>query len=117
MKKILEYGFAHTKIVPVIQKDSLETTLQFGEEKQVRVVSGEDYSVIQSTDNASIVSYQRKLTDVELPIKKDSQIGVMEVLVDGKVVHEVPLIALDECTSQSTGSLWLLLLYLWCISP
>ncbi len=96
MKKILEYGFAHTKIVPVIQKDSLETTLQFGEEKQVRVVSGEDYSVIQSTDNASIVSYQRKLTDVELPIKKDSQIGVMEVLVDGKVVHEVPLIALDE---------------------
>lgn len=96
MKKILEYGFAHTKIVPVIQKDNLETTLQFGEDKVVRVVSGEDYSVIQSTDNASIVTYQRKLTDVELPIKKDSQIGVMEVLVDGKAVHEVPLIALDE---------------------
>ncbi len=96
MKKILDYGFEHTKVVPVIQKDSLETTLQYGENKQVRVVAGEDYSVIQSTDNASIVSYQRKLTNIELPIKKDSQVGVLEVLVDGTVMHEVPLVALDE---------------------
>ncbi len=96
MKKILDYGFEHTKVVPVIQKDTLETTLQYGENKQVRVVAGEDYSVIQSTDNASIVSYQRKLTDIELPVKKDSQVGVLEVLVDGTVMHEVPLIALDE---------------------
>lgn len=96
MKKILDYGFEHTKVVPVIQKDTLETTLQYGENKQVRVVAGEDYSVIQSTDNASIVSYQRKLTDIELPIKKDSQVGVLEVLVDGTVMHEVPLVALDE---------------------
>lgn len=96
MKTVLNYGFDHTKIVPVVQKDNLETTLQFGEDKQVRVVAGEDYSVIQSTDNASIVSYQRKLTDIELPIKKDSQVGVLEVLVDGSVIHEVPLIALDD---------------------
>ena len=96
MKTVLNYGFDHTKIVPVVQKDNLETTLQFGGDKQVRVVAGEDYSVIQSTDNASIVSYQRKLTDIELPIKKDSQVGVLEVLVDGAVIHEVPLIALDD---------------------
>ena len=96
MKTVLNYGFDHTKIVPVVQKDNLETTLQFGENKQVRVVAGEDYSVIQSTDNASIVSYQRKLTDIELPIKKDSQVGALEVLVDGAVIHEVPLIALDD---------------------
>ncbi len=96
MKKILTYGFEHTKIVPVIQKESLETTLQFGEDKQVRVVAGEDYSVIQSTDNASIISYQRRLTNVELPIKKNTQVGVLEILVDGSVVHEVPLIALDD---------------------
>ncbi len=79
MKKILTYGFEHTKVVPVIQKDALETTLQFGENKQVRVVAGEDYSVLQSTDNASIVSYQRKLTDIELPIKKNTQVGVLEI--------------------------------------
>ena len=96
MKTVLNYGFDHTKIVPVVQKDNLETTLQFGENKQVRVAAGEDYSVIQSTDNASIVSYQRKLTDIELPIKKDSQVGALEVLVDGAVIHEVPLIALDD---------------------
>ena len=96
MKKILTYGFEHTKVVPVIQKDALETTLQFGENKQVRVVAGEDYSVLQSTDNASIVSYQRKLTDIELPIKKNTQVGVLEVLVDGNVIHEVPLMAQDD---------------------
>ena len=96
MKNVLEYGFEHTKLVPVIQKDSLQTTLQFGEDTQVRVVAGEDYSIIQSTDNASIVNYQTKLTNVELPIKKDSQVGVMEVLVDDTVVHEVPLLAMDD---------------------
>jgi len=95
MKKILDYGFEHTKVVPVVQKDNLETMLQYGENKQVRVVAGEDYNVIQSTDNASIVTYQCKLTNIELPIKKDSQIGVLEVLVDGAVIHEVPLLALD----------------------
>ena len=62
----------------------------------MRVVAGEDYSVIQSTDNASIISYQRRLTNVELPIKKTTQVGVLEILVDGSVVHEVPLIALDD---------------------
>lgn len=96
MKNVLEYGFEHTKLVPVIQKDSLQTTLQFGENTQVRVVAGEDYSIIQSTDNASIVNYQTKLTNVELPIKKDSQVGIMEVLVDDTVVHEVPLLAMDD---------------------
>ncbi len=95
MKKVLTYGFERTKIVPVIQKDTLETTLEY-DGKQVRVVAGEDYSVIQSTDSASIVTYQRKLTDVELPVKKDSEVGKLEILVDGAVIHEVPLIALDE---------------------
>lgn len=95
MKKILTYGFERTKIVPVIQKDTLETTLEY-DGKAVRVVAGENYSVIQSTDSASIITYQRKLTDVELPIKKDSQVGQLEVLVDGAVIHEVPLVALDE---------------------
>lgn len=95
MKKVLTYGFEHTKIVPVIQKDTLETTLEY-DGKPVRVVAGEDYSVIQPTDSASIVSYQRKLTNVELPVKKDSEVGKLEILVDGAVIHEVPLIALDD---------------------
>jgi D-alanyl-D-alanine carboxypeptidase (penicillin-binding protein 5/6) len=95
MKKVLTYGFEHTKIVPVIQKDTLEITLEY-DGKLVRVVAGEDYSVIQPTDSASIVSYQRKLTNVELPVKKDSEVGKLEILVDGAVIHEVPLIALDD---------------------
>ncbi|MBR4945208.1 MAG: D-alanyl-D-alanine carboxypeptidase [Peptococcaceae bacterium] len=95
MKKVLTYGFEHTKIVPVVKKDTLETTLEYGD-KQVRIVAGEDYSVIQSTDSASIVTYQRKLTDVELPVRKDSQVGQLQVMVDNVVIHEVPLIALDE---------------------
>ncbi len=95
MRTILNYGFDHTRVIPVVQKDSLETILEYGD-KQVRVAAGEDYSVVQSTDNAAIVTYQRRLTDVELPIHKDSQVGVLEVLVDGNAVHEVPLIAQDD---------------------
>lgn len=96
MKTILNYGFEHTKNVPILQKGDLEMTLQYGDNKQVRVIVGEDYSLIQPTDNASMVSFQRKLTNVGPNIKKNSQVGVIEVLVDGEVVDEVPLIAKDE---------------------
>lgn len=96
MKTILNYGFEHTKVVPVIQKDTLQTVLSFGENKQVRVVAGENYSVILPTNTASIVSYQVVLTDAERPIKKNEQVGVMEVLMDGTEIYQVPLIALED---------------------
>lgn len=96
MKTILNYGFEHTKVVPVIQKDTLQTVLSFGETQQVRVVAGENYNVILPANNASIVSYQMVLTDAERPIKKNSQVGVLEVMLDGSEIYKVPLVALED---------------------
>ena len=96
MKAILNYGFEHTKVVPVIQKDTLQTVLSFGEQQNVRVVAGEQYGVILPSNNASIVSYQTVLTDAERPIKKNAQVGVIKVLLDGTEIHQVPLIALED---------------------
>lgn len=95
MKKILNYGFEHTKITPVMQKDSLQTTLKFGE-REVHVLAGEDYSLIQSTDNAAILSRLMVLDNVELPIKQGERVGAMQISADGVVLYDVPLVAADS---------------------
>ena len=96
MRNILNYGFDHTKVVPVIQKDTLQTVLNFDEQQKVRVVAGESYSVILPSNNASIVSYQMVLDNAERPIKKNTQVGALEVLLDGSEIHKVPLVALED---------------------
>ncbi len=96
MRTLLLHGFNHTKVVPVVQKDTLQTVLAFGEKQQVRVVAGENYSVTLPANNASILSYQMKLTDAERPIAKNSQVGVLEILLDGSEIYQVPLIALED---------------------
>ena len=96
MRNILNYGFEHTKVVPVIQKDTLQTVLEFDEKHKVRVVAGENYSVILPSNNASIVSYQMVLDQVERPIKKNTQVGALEVLLDGSEIYQVPLVALED---------------------
>jgi len=96
MRTILNYGFEHTKVVPVIQKDTLQTVLSFDEKHQVRVVAGENYNVILPANNASIVSYQMILNDAERPIKKNTQVGVLEVMLDGSEIYQVPLVALED---------------------
>jgi len=94
-KKLLNYGFDHTKVTPIVQKGSEQSLLRFGE-KQTRVLAGETYSLIQSTDNASMLSYQTVLDNTQLPIKKNQQVGVMQIFADGSLIHEVPLIAEDS---------------------
>lgn len=105
MKMLLNYGFDHTKAVPVVQKDALQTTLVFGEHK-VRVIAGANYSVLQANDTASIVSYQTELNNIELPIKQNQEVGKMEILVDGNVVDTVPLLAQDSAGKSIN---WLLI--------
>ncbi len=95
MQKVLNYGFDNTKVVPVVQKDSLEFRLSY-DGKQVRVTPERDYGVSQTLDSAATITFQRNLTDVELPIKKGSEVGKLEILVDGTAVREIPLIAQDE---------------------
>jgi len=62
----------------------------------VRVVAGENYSVILPSNNASIVSYQMVLDQAERPIKKNTQVGALEVFLDGSEIYQVPLIALED---------------------
>lgn len=96
MRMLLNHGFEYTKVVPVIQKDTMQTVLEYENNQKVRVVAGENYSVILPTNNASIVSYQMVLDDVERPIKKNTQVGALEVLLDGSEIYRVPLIALED---------------------
>lgn len=106
MKTLLDYGFNNTKIIPVVQKEASMTNVAFGEDKQIRVVAGESMSLVRPSDNSAIVETTMTLNDIKLPIKKDQQVGVLDVRVDGVSVGQVPLVSMDD----AKGSIpWLLL--------
>ena len=95
MQKIINFGFDNVRAVPVVRNDTVQTTLVFGEQT-VRVVTASDYTVLQQKGTASIVSYQTKLNNIELPIKKDQVVGSLEILVDGNVIDKVDLVAQES---------------------
>ena len=106
MKQILNYGFENTKVVPVVQKDAAMTTVAYDDKKQIRVVAGENYSVVRPADNNAIVETKMVLNDIELPIKKDQKVGVLTILSDGETIGEVSLVSMDD----ARGSInWLLI--------
>ena len=106
MKQILNYGFENTKVVPVVQKDAAMTTIAYDDKKQIRVVAGENYSVVRPADNNAIVETKMVLNDIDLPIKKDQKVGVLTILSDGATIGEVPLVSMDD----ARGSInWLLI--------
>ncbi|MBR6755580.1 MAG: D-alanyl-D-alanine carboxypeptidase [Peptococcaceae bacterium] len=97
MQKIINFGFDNIRSVPVVRKDALQTTLVF-DEQAVHVVASSGYTVLQQKGTASIVSYQTKLNDIELPIKKDQVVGDLEISVDGNVIDTVPLVAKESAS-------------------
>lgn len=95
MKTLLDYGFEATKVVPIIQKETTLTTVQFTEKKSMRIVAAEDFAVTLLKDSNATVDYELKLKNFKRPIAKSDVVGGIEVRLDGAVVHEVPLISLD----------------------
>lgn len=104
MQKIITYGFDNIRAVPVVKKGVVQTTLVF-DEQVVRVVAGDDYTVLQPKGTASIISYGTKLNDIELPIKKDQTVGEIEILIGDNKIDTVPLVA-NESASKPVNKLF-----------
>lgn len=106
MQSILNHGFNNTKIVPIVQKDVAMTNISYGDNKQIRVVAGDNYNLVRPADNNAIVETHMTLDDIDLPIKKDQKVGILSILVDGTEIGQVQLVSLDD----ARGSInWLLI--------
>lgn len=95
MQEALNLGLENTSVVDLITKDETVTTLNFGENKSVRVAATEDYAITTSEGNSGNYRSSVIINHPELPINEGDEVGVLRVYDGDEAIDEVPLVALD----------------------
>lgn len=101
---LLSYGFANYESVKLCAKDeSIATlTLDKAEDEKVNLVAKEDLSVLIKKDSKREFTKKIKVSDnPQLPIKKGSVLGNIEVYKDNKLIGKVNLINTKEINKAS----------------
>jgi D-alanyl-D-alanine carboxypeptidase (penicillin-binding protein 5/6) len=102
-KKILEYGFSNFKQETVIKKGEAVSELapiNKGKEKEIEAVAANDL-LVSVPKNGGEVEKKVVFDAVEAPITKDTKVGELQVLQDGKVVSKVDLLAKQDVEKGS----------------
>ena len=107
MQEALNLGLDSTSIVDLISKDEVVTTLNFGEDKSVRIAATADYAITTSQGNSVNYRSQAVINQAELPINEGDEVGVLRIYEGDEAIDEVPLVALD---SAKAGFNWVWLL-------
>lgn len=104
MQEVLNLGLDSTSVVDLITKDEVVTTLNFGENKTVRIAATADYAITTSQGNSNNYRSQAVINQTELPINEGDEVGVLRIYEGDEAIDEVPLVALD---SVKAGINWL----------
>ena len=107
MQEALNLGLDSTSIVDLISKDEVVTTLNFGEDKSVRIAATADYAITTSQGDSANYRSQAVINQAELPINEGDEVGVLRIYEGDEAIDEVPLVALD---SAKAGFNWVWLL-------
>ena len=89
---LLDYGFAKYKAENIVTKETVIDKLKIekASNKSVDIVPINDYSVIlEKTDKIGKITYDLKLKNIKLPIKKGDKIGTLIIKEDNKKISEV----------------------------
>ncbi len=89
---LLDYGYANYKMDKLISKDTIVDTISLDKAKQetASVVPSKDMTKLsKKTKKLGEVTYDVKLKEVKVPLKKGDVIGNMDILEDGKVVGNI----------------------------
>lgn len=89
---LLDYGFAKYKAETLVTKTTVIDKLKIekASNKSVDIVPINDYSVItEKTNKIGKITYELKLNNIKLPIKKGDKVGTLIIKEDNKKVTEV----------------------------
>lgn len=96
---LLDYGFAKYKAMKVVDKNTVVDKLKIekASNKSVNIVPIENYSVItEKTNKIGKITYDLKLNNIKLPIKKGSKIGKIIVKEDNKKIKELDVTVKED---------------------
>ncbi|OCA83633.1 D-alanyl-D-alanine carboxypeptidase [Pradoshia sp. D12] len=103
--KMLDYAFANYQSRPVYKKEQPLALLKIekGQQKKVSLVTNDSVSLLnkKGEDNVNIRPNIVLKKDVQAPIKKGDQLGVLKMMRDDKVISETPLIASKDVKRAS----------------
>lgn len=103
--QMLDYAFANYQSRPVYKKEQPLALLKIekGQQKKVSLVTNDSVSLLnkKGEDNVNIRPNIVLKKDVQAPIKKGDQLGVLKMMRDDKVISETPLIASKDVKRAS----------------
>lgn len=98
-QKLLSYAFRYYRTHKLFEKDILLNTAKVwsGESDQLRMGITEDLSVTIPRGQADKLQATMDVERViKAPIAKGQQVGKVKVMLEGQLVSEVPLVAMDD---------------------
>ncbi len=88
---LLDYGYAKMKAQKVLEKNKEITKIKIDKalKEEVSVVSKEDVKVVRDkSEKIGTITYNLKLNNQKLPIKKGDIVGIIEIKEDGKIIDK-----------------------------
>ena len=102
--EMLDYGFAHYRLYPVAQEGTKvrgELPVTGGDSAGVPLVLGGALTLlIQKGEEQGIQLVSDLPESVEAPIAAGQEVGGVEVVVDGRAVARIPVLAAQEVTAK-----------------
>ena len=99
ISSMLDYSFAQMGVKKLLSKDSVVETINLPKAKvdTIKIVPVEDVNVLYKKINGEITpTYEIKLKDLKLPIKKGDVVGKLYVKNDKKVINEIDLTVYED---------------------
>ena len=106
-KALLNYGFANYAITPVYPEAIPPVEVILGGQDTVQPVTARECSILLEKAKAGTVTTQMELApQVEAPVEAGQKLGELRVLVDGRQVDAIDLIAPQEVPRLSIGGIF-----------
>lgn len=99
VQKMIEYGFENYKPYVVVDSEQVldSVTVKTGKEETVQLRANKQIKLPLTKDEVEKVELSvTKPQEVEAPIKKDDEIGRVDVILDGEVLASTPLYAEEK---------------------
>ena len=94
VSSMLDYAFAQVGLKRMLSKDSVVETINLPKAKidEVKIVPSKDVNVLYKKINGEITpTYEIKINELKLPIKKGDVVGKLYVKNDSKIINTIDL--------------------------
>lgn len=106
---MFDYVFAQYEVESFLSTNSIIDTININkaENEFVNIVPKEDVTLLnKKVDNKKNATYELKLDDVKLPIKKGDSVGKLSVFVEDKLYREIDVTVSEDMEKANILTLY-----------